>query len=260
MPDTDTTDGGLLESAMNVAAAIGEMFGAAPVEPPPAAAKAKPAPDIIETTATVISDEPVRDDPAPAPGQPPPTTGTAPTAPPIEARQADGRAFLPSTLAAPLYRLAAAVELLNQDFTAARAAATVGDHLASNWAGWRGDLLAWAGQLIGGAWPHDDEGGVRAGIQRRRAKLPRWRELLERESGRQAAHSRGSMAGVQASGRAATAPDAPGLWEGLPLLVKGALVLGIGWGAVQVVPAIIDAISDPLGRTAKSVKTVVEEG
>jgi hypothetical protein len=260
MPDTDQDDGSLLDGALNVAAALGEMFGDAPAEQPQGArAKAKPAPEVIEVEATVITDEPAK---SPTATTAPPSAGTPPTAPPVEARQTNGRAFLPSTLAAPLYRLAAAVELLNQDFTAARAAGTVGDHLASNWTGWRGDLLAWAGELAGGAWPREDEGGVRAGIQRRHDKLPRWRELLERESGRRAAHSRGrgEVAGVRTSGRTTAEAKAPGIWEGLPTLVKGALVLGIGWGAVQVVPAIIDAISDPLGRTAKSVKSVVEEG
>jgi hypothetical protein len=255
MPATDPTDSGsLLDGAMNVAEAIGEMFGDPPPAPKPSG---KAAPDIIETTATVISDEPVKPAEPPPAGQP-----HAPTAPPVEARQADGRAFLPSELAVPLYRLAAAVELLNQDFTAARAAGKLGDHPASGWAGWRGDLLAWGTRLAAGDYPHDDPGGVAAGIARRRAKVPKWRDLLERESGRTAVHSRGTaggtVAGVQTSARAE--PAAPGLWDGLPLLIKGALVLGIGWGAVQVVPAIIDAITEPLGRTATAAKTVVTEG
>lgn len=223
MPDTSTDNlGSFVQGAVDFLDALGG--GNSDPEPEIKRADA----DVIDVEAKVVEDPP----PAPAAKHEPP---------PVEARQANGRAFLPSDLAAPLYRLLQSVELLNQDITAARAVGKLCDKTATAWAGWRADLLSWAQDVEAGDWPREDPGAVLGTITRKRGRLPKWRAYVERETGLRAEHSRGTMGAVPAK-----RDEAKSRVDGMPLLWKLGIAAGLVWGAAVVVPKIIDAVIEPV--------------
>lgn len=238
-PTTDT-DGGLFDGVKNVLEALG--LGGASASASDSESRAE---DVIDTTAEVIADAPAPAAPAPPPAGPP--------GPAVESRRDNGRAFMPSELAEPLYRFAAGLEALNRDMSTARAADRLSDRLALAWAGWRGEVLGWAQQLEAGAWSREDPAGDIAAVVRRQAKLPRWRQLLEQESGQRAQHSRADVCTATGTGRMGqAATTVASKAAGLPLGWKVAIGVGLAWGAVKVVPSLIDAIMEPFSSGGSS--------